>query len=574
MTRSGSLFGSSGPVNPRTGQVMSSTYDQADKVNKEGVPAFSRPLEEDVLSVLTTQTLSNTFYATKKELAKELVDVVEAMSQKDPAFLAKALVYARSRGLMKLAPTVGLAVLSKNKTPEGREAFRKVFRHVIRIPDDLREFATLVRTGKFGQKAFMGLRKTVVQNWLRHMSEYHGVKYGSTASEGVTLRDILRLTHPRPTTMKDIPKDARTALEYERLRNGAQEELFGWLVKGWENVGEEPSPTNPMIWALERLKRTESVVEAVALIEKYKLPWEVVVPSVKKMTEAHWGALVKEMPYMALLRNLNTMERHGVLAVKGTVQAIAEQLRKAENVRKSKQLPFRFFNAFKAYTGPQEIRDALADALEASFENVPEIKGLKVLVSNDISSSMSSAVSDRSQTTIAEIAGIFGAALFKKCEDVELIPFDDRAHPDLGRVSKRDSIMSIAKQIGRTQGGTNLAASIEHVIREKRSFDVFIGITDNEDWAGRGFLTVWEEYKKKVNKNAKAFLVTVAATRDGVAPANYPDVFFTYGWSDSVLRYISNVLSGGAGQVDAVRSIDLDKLGRKDEPEEAEAVAG
>lgn len=562
MTRGASLFGQPGPVNPRSGKVMSATFAKADKTNREGAPAFSRPLEEDVLAVLMTQTMGNCFYASKKELAKETVDVLRTMSAKDPSFLAKALVYARNRGLMKMAPTLGLAVLSENKEDKAKEAFRKSFRQVMRIPDDLREFVDLIRTGNFGKKSLTGLRKTMIQNWLRHMSEFHGVKYGSSASEGVTVRDILRLAHP-------LPKSEKTGKGYERLRNGAQAELFGWLVKGWENVGKDPSPTNPMVWALETLKRSEDEKEIVSLVRKYKLPWEVVVPAVKKMTVGIWKALMEGMPYMALLRNLNTLERHEVLKEKAVVKDIAKRLSDPEAVAKSKQLPFRFFNAFKAYTGPQEIRDALSEALEASFANMPEMPGT-VCVANDTSGSMSSPASDKGSTTFAEIAGIFAAALFKKCgDDVLILPFDTEVHPEKARVSKKDTLMSIAEKIQGHGGGTDIGAPIRHLLKKKEKVDVFIGITDSEDWAGRGFLSEWEEYKAKVSPKAKAFLVTIAPYRDGLSPKETKDVFYTYGWSDSVLKYISLVLAGGNGQVDDVKGIDLDSFGKKDEPETA-----
>lgn len=564
MTRGGSLFGQTGPVNPRSGKVMSTTFNKADKTNREGAPAFSRPLEEDVLAVLMTQTLGNTFYASKKEIAKETVDVLRAVSAKDPAFLAKALVYARNRGLMKMAPTIGLAVLSENKSAAAQDAFRKSFRHVMRIPDDLREFVDLIRTGSFGKKSLTGLRKTMIQHALRHMSEFHGVKYGSSASEGVTVRDILRLAHPRPKTTK-------SGKEYERLKNGAQAEMFGWLVKGWENVGKEPSPTNPMIWALETIKRSEDEKEIVSLVRKYKLPWEVVVPSVKKMTVGIWTALMEGMPYMALLRNLNTFERHGVLADKAVVKDIAARLSDKEAVEKSKQLPFRFWNAFKAYTGPQAIRDGLSDALEASFANMPEMSGT-ICIANDTSGSMGSLVSDKGTATFAEVAGIFAAALFKKAEDVMLLPFDTEVHAAKGRVSKRDTIMSIVEKISGHGGGTDIGAPIRHLLREKKKVDVFIGITDSEDWSGRGFLTEWEEYKAKINPKAKAFLVTIAPYRDGLSPKEMPDVYYTYGWSDNVLRFISMILAGGAGQVDHVKGIDLESYGKKVETKTEETV--
>lgn len=587
--------------------AMSPTYAKADKVNKEGFPAFSRSMEEDVLSVLMTQTLGNTFYCSAKELAKDLVETIEKAAEQDSEFLAKALVYARNKGLMKLAPTVGLTVLAaregkaelvaldakiasakkagkedevkelnilRNKVGK-KDNFRQAFKHVVRTPDDLREFVALCRT-KTITKGFGGSTKIAAQNFLRHMSEFHGVKYGSAASEGITLRDILRLAHPRESTNgHEFSCDNKKA--HERLKSGAQKELFAWLVKGWENVGTEPSPTNPLVWALETLKTLTDEKEIVSLVRKYRMPWEVVVPSVKKMTKGIWAALLDGMPYMALLRNLNTMTRHGVFDDKDVVLSVVKRLSDKEAVLKSKQLPFRFSNAFKFFTGAQEIRDAIADALETSFVNVPKING-RICVSNDISSSMQSPVSDKSKATCSEIAGILAAALFKSNPDTLIVPFDDNAHPELGRVSRRDSMMSIAEKIGISGGGTDLTASIQYLMKAREKVDVFIALTDNEDWAGRGFLTYWEKYKKDVNPNAKAFLITLLPYKDYVAPKGYPDVFFIMGWSPSILTYIPMQLEKGVGQVEAVKAIDLVNYGKvkvevKTEEVETEAVA-
>jgi len=545
MVRSNKLFGST-PQPQKPG--MSPTYAQADKVNREGFPAFTRTLEEDTLAVLLCNTLSNTFYADERTLAKETVDVLTRMAQKDADFLAKALVHARNRGLMRLAPVVGLAVLSAHGDGEKKVAFRRVFHHVVKTPDDLREFVSLCRSKQI-RKGLGGEARDAVKRWLQHISEYHAVKYGSAKSEGITLRDILRMAHPRPVSE-------------------AQRELFGWLVKGWDKVGLEPSPSNPQVWAFEKIKRAETEAEIVALVKKYRLTWEVVVPSVKKMTTGIWAALLDEMPYMALLRNLNTMARHHVFTDEATVKKIAKRLSDPEQVRKSKQFPFRFFNAFKAFEGPQGIRDALADALEQSFENVEALPG-RVCVANDISGSMSNPVSDKGKARYCDIAGILAAALFKKQEDVVLLPFDTTVHTIA--VSRRDSIMTIAGQIGLAQGGTDVGAPIRYLNQTHQKVDVFIGVTDGEDWAGRGFLTEWEEYRKEVSPNAKAFLVTISPYKDWNAPTGYPSVHFCVGWSDAVLKYIPLVLKGGAGQVEEVKKIDLAALGKKtEEPKAAE----
>lgn len=601
MTRSGSLFGGSG--RPRR-TAMSAAYKKADTVNHEGFPAFTRSIEETTLALLMTNTLSNTFYATQGQMVKETVEVLQKMADKDPEFLAKALVYSRNKGLMKLVSTVGLAVLSASDAAGAKAAFRKAFRHVIRIPDDLREFVDLCKKGqirkgtrvkvvtkvKDGKRVVVdrqvdgngvgglgGIAKLCVQNWLRHMSEYHAVKYGSAASKGVSLPDVVKLAHPKPKLLNATAQDNKKGQDYDRLRSGAQAELFGWLVKGWAEVGSEPSPSNPKVWAVEKIRRSDSNKEIVGLIEKYRLPQEAVIPAVKKMDTVIWGALLKGMPYMATLRQLNTMTRHQVFEDKTFVTEVSKRLSDKDAVLNSKQFPFRFLSAYKAFKGPQEIRDALVDALERSFVNMPEIKGLRVVISNDVSTSMDMKVVDgrkkrdgEEDTTpeCREIAGIFAAALFKRCDDAVILPFNKVAQPELGRVSKRDSMMTIAQKISALSGGTNLGAPCEYMMTQSEKADVFILLTDDEDWAGNGFLTAFEAYKRQRNPDAKAFCIRLAPKGNFSAPQGYPDVHFIEGWSSTVLSYIPLILKSGGSQVDEVRKVDLDTFGKKEVVEE------
>src|SRR5262249_37309530 len=101
---------------------------------------------------------------------------------------------------------------------------------------------------------------------------------------------------------------------------------------------------------------------------------------------------------------------------------------------------------------------------------------------------------------------------------------------------------------------------------------------DNEDWCygwdGRtlaqfhtapaqrgdehGFLNAWRKYKRKVNPDAKAFLLSIAPYRQAVAPQNEPDVWFIYGWSNAVLPVIARTLQGVETQMAAVRAVALE----------------
>ena len=78
-------------------------------VNREGFPAFKRDWKEQYLQMLLTNTMSSTFYASANELCKNALDLHRYAADEDPFFMAKALVYARNEGFMRLQPLVGLA---------------------------------------------------------------------------------------------------------------------------------------------------------------------------------------------------------------------------------------------------------------------------------------------------------------------------------------------------------------------------------------------------------------------------------------------------------------------------------
>jgi 60 kDa SS-A/Ro ribonucleoprotein len=525
------------------------TTRNATHLNREGAPAYCRTLREQVVQILTTGTTADTFYVSGQDLVKEALEVLSRARTEMPEFLARAVVYARNEGLMKSLPILGVAVLSGGGGLT-KPLFEKAFPRVIQTPDDLREFVTLCKSGTVsGRKGLGGVARLVVREWLQNLSEYHAVKYGSSASREITLRDILRLAHPAP-------------------QSAALAERFGWLVKGRKGLGSDLE-LNRQIRSLEALKLAATEDEQLALIREGRLPYEVVVPSVKQTTPAIWGELLHQAPYFNLLRNLNTFTRNGVFESEENVRYAVEKLTNPRAVEHSKVLPFRFFDAWKAYCqngqSDSRIADALREALELSFCNMPTLGDRTVAIGTDVSGSMGCSISEKSSTKFIDIAGIFTGALLKRIEGRAIpLPFDDRVHHDHG-LSGRDDILVSASKIARYHGGsTAVGAPIEHLLRSRTNVDVFIGITDNVDWdygqgcyASGNFLNLWRRYRKEVNREAKAFLVTIAPYRDAVAPAGEPGVHYIYGWSDQVLKYIALRLETGSGQVEKISKMSL-----------------
>lgn len=535
--------------------------DRKVHVNHEGARSYRRDLREQAVNILTTGTLSNTFYASKEQIASEAVAVLLKARDEQPEFLARALVYARNQGFMKALPVLGLVALSGNR--QARSLFEAVFDQVILIPDDLRLFVALCRSGHVpGRDGLGGVASLAVKRWLNRMSEYHAVKYGSAASSTVTLGDIIRMTHP-------LPQDRRTA------------ERFGWLTKGGSGLGSDAN-LNPQIRMLEILKTMPTLEAQLAVVKNSSLPYEVVVPSMKGTNTEVWEALLQRAPYFNLLRNLVTFTRHGVFAREENVRLAVGKLTNRLAVERSKVLPFRFFDAWKRYSSEEghdnRIADALRVALELSFSNLPSFGDRKVAIGSDVSGSMGGLISDKGTARYIDVAGIFTGALLKRIEGRAIaLPFDGNIRHDLHLSGRDDILVTTDKMASAFGGATAVGAPLQHLLRHKIAVDVFVGITDNVDWAhGHGyfthgsFLKLWRSYRKQIAPNCKAYLVTIAPYRNAVAPSGEPGVHFIYGWSDRVLKYIALNVESGASQIRAIKEMSLDSKDPNGGPEDHE----
>lgn len=486
----------------RAKQLFNNHIPPATTVNKEQYPAYDTPLEERYLQTLLTNTLGSIFYTTQDELLKEAEQVHDAMLEKDGQYAAKAMVYARNHGYMRLQPILGLAKLSKADTG----LFAEIFPQVIKIPADLADFMTILNymgRGEGGRAV-----KRSVGKFLNAISEYWAMKYNGKG-RGYNLTDAIKTVHPKP---KDAKQDA----------------LFKYLLgKGCD------AALLPQITAYETLKRgTENPV---ALIREGRLNWETVTGAIKPTKEV-WNALVPQMPVFALLRNLNTFERHDVL--NANREYIIDMLTNAEVLQKSKILPFRFLTAFNQVSEVW-VKDALRQAVELTFGNLPDIPG-KTAIFLDISGSMSG--------DYLRIGSVFALALFKKTGGNAIFRlFDTQAYNP--QPSMCDSILSQAEKI-QARGGTDTGVCLRN-LREK--VDNIIIITDEQQNTGSPFYRALKDYRQHLNRKAKAFVVDLAPYDARMTPPTDHDTFYVYGWSENVLHYISYACQGYGGMVERIR---------------------
>lgn len=488
--------------------VPSST---ATTVNHEGYPAWKRSLEEQYLQMLLTNTLSNTFYVKQGDLLKESNELHDKMVATDPAYMAKALVYARNKGFMRSQTILGLFKLSSLK----ERFFEQVFEEIIRTPNDLSDFFSIVRSVRGGEG---GRRiKRVAGNWiLKNLTEYWAIKYGSDRGNGgYSLADMIRTTHPK--------------CEHNAI--------IAYLL------GKNPKTGLPQIDCFEALKYAKSDTDKVALITTGRLPHEVAT-TFAGGSKAVWKAIVPQMPIFALLKNLATIERQGVM--NDVRDVVVATFQNKDKVRNSKILPFRFIDAME-HVRDGKVKDALRDALEISFESIPDFEG-NTGVLLDVSPSMFHT------PNLMKTASVLATSIMKKTGgNGELVLFGNTAQ--VHHISMRDSLLTQAETLARIQiPGTNQGIAIQTLLNARKSVDNLIIITDGEQNSGRPFMDVLADYKRIVNKNVRTFIVDVSPYGHAITATQERNTYYIYGWNDQVLNYINLASKGFGGIVDAIKN--------------------
>lgn len=485
-------------------------------LNKDGYPAYTRSAEEQYVQTLVTNTFGNTFYSSQNELLSEAEQLHREMAQSNPQFMAKALVYARNEGYMRLQPLFGLAMLSAYRP----DLFAKVFLQVVRIPSDLTDFLTILKgmgRGEGGRAV-----KRQVNRFLGGVSEYWAIKYNGRG-RGYSLGDAIATAHPKPADLK-------------------QQALFRYLRGQETNLS-----LLPQVEALEQLKQAATEAEQLHWIDAGRLPHEVVTGAVKP-SSAVWEALIDQMPTFALLRHLKTLERAGVLEDRYNLEKVASRLTNQQALQKAKILPFRFAKAFRQVQHPV-LRDALRDAVEYTFANLPELES-RTAIFLDISGSMSG--------EYLQIGSVFALALYKKTQGSSLFWLFDTEAED-ARPSRRDSILSQADRI-QTRGGTDTGAPVRKLLAERIKVDQIVIITDEQQNSGSPFYAELQKYRAKVNPNVKAFIIDVAPYRSAMIPPQDRNTFYIYGWSDTVLSYIAQTARGYESMVRLVEDLELESI--------------
>jgi len=463
------------------------------------------------------------YYASEQKLTVENAEAVRRCIAADGARVVARIVEISDAGrapkndpaLFALAMAAGLGDVAT------RRAALEALPRVARIGTHLFHFAQYVE----GFRGWGRALRRAVADWYnsRPIDElaYQVVKYQQR--DGWSHADLLRLAHP--------------------VRPGKQD-LYGWIVDGWPGVGDEPhdDPELRLVWAFERAKRASSAAEIATLIRDYRLPREAV--PTQWLTDARvWEALLADMPMTAMIRNLATMTRVGLLApLSDASKAIVAQLADAERLRRARVHPIQVLAALKTYAAGRGVRgngewqpvgevvDALDAAFYATFGNV-EPAGRRLLLALDVSGSMAGGMvggvpglTPRAASAAMSLitANVEASYAFVGFTADETTRYPGAAISPLA-ISPKQRLDDVERSVSNLPfGGTDCALPMIWAQEQHVEVDAFVIYTDSETWAGKIHpAQVLAEYRQRMGIPAK--LVVVGMTSNGFSIADPND---------------------------------------------------
>jgi len=295
--------------------------------------------------------------------------------------------------------------------------------------------------------------------------------------------------------------------------------------------------------------------------------WESII-SEKGSSEASWKEAIDVMGHMALLRNLRNFSQKGVKP-----ELFLDKLK--EGVGWGKQLPFRYYSAYKAIQkdATPQVMDAVEECLTLSLGNLPHFDGRVISLCDNSGSAHGAFTSDAGTMSVAGIANLTGIITGSVADEGYVGVFGDRL--DTFPIRKKSSIFDMAKDAdrrgGKVGGGTENGIWVfwKQAIQKKEHWDHVFVYSDMQ--AGHGGLYgvdgtnyanyIWgspkgrlgstygrgnqyidvpkliAEYRSKVNSKVMVYLIQVAGYQDTIVPEFFDRTFILGGWGPGLLRF-------------------------------------
>jgi 60 kDa SS-A/Ro ribonucleoprotein len=476
-------------------------------------------------------TEGGSYYAKERELTRENAEAVARCIASDGARAVGRIVAVSDAGRAPKndAAIFALAMAAKLGDFETRRLALAALPQVCRTGTHLLHFAEYVQAfGGWGRGT-----RTAVQRWFNGQTAralaYQAVKYQSR--DGWSTRDLLRLAHPKAASAE-------------------HDAIYRWVVRG--ELAEPVPAALQLLSAFEQAKRATDVRQIVALISDANLPRECV--PTQWLTDARvWEALLARMPMTAMIRNLATMTRIGLLQPLGeATKTVIARLHDDKRLGEARIHPIAVLAALKTYAAGRGARgqhswtplpaivDALDDAFYATFKQV-EPSRARTLLALDVSGSMSggmvAGVPGLSPRVASAAMALVTAATEPEHAFVgftgELTELDISPKWRLDQVVERISNLPF--------GGTDCAQPMLWAMQKRVSVDTFVIYTDSETWAGNIHpVQALNDYRQRTGIAAKLVVVGMVSNGFSIADPNDAGMLDVVGFDTATPTVISD----------------------------------
>lgn len=475
-----------------------------------------------------------TYYASEKKLARENAACVERLIQLDgPRLVREVAEISESGRAPKNDPAIlAIAMAAKLGNLETRRAAYAALPRVCRIGTHLYHFAaftSVINGGGWGK----GMRHAIAR-WFNARSvddaAHQVVKYPSR--DGWSAKDLMNLAHPNP-------KKATGGGDF-----AARDALYRWATYGAEGLDADQRSKLPAIAeAFESLKGVTDVKKVVATIRDHELPREAV-PTEHLTRPEVWAALLPHMGLTALIRNLATMTRVGLIAPLGEhLHSICHRLQDAPQLQKARVHPMQLLVASRTYaqghgergkstwTPVQSIVDALDEGFYRAFAAVVPTNR-PTLLALDVSGSMCSGMIAGSPGITPREASAAMALVTAAVEpNHHIVGFSGASTGYGGKwgggqagltdiaISAKMRLPDVIRAIEKIpMGGTDCALPMIWAEKQKAKIDSIAIYTDNETWAGDVQPHhALQSYRRSSGRATKLAVVGLTATNVTIA---------------------------------------------------------
>ncbi len=495
--------------------------------NYEGAEAYTLSFKEELYAAVAATALSDTFYESADSRLTRIQELVRVVAARDAQFVAKLAVYTRQQMHLRSVPLVLLVELAK--VHSGDDLIRRTTRQVVQRADEITELLAYYQqaNGRSGTKRLHRLSKQLqrgLADAFNRFDEYQFAKYNRDGE--VKLRDALFLVHPKA-------KDETQQQIFDRIASNSLKTAYTWETE-LSRTGQEVSEED------EEAKRAA-----------FREQWETLVRSGK-------------MGHMALLRNLRNLLRADVS--EEVLELVAQRIADPEQVRRSRQFPFRFYAAYRELEGVSHacvatFLQALDDAMTASAANIagfaPEDR---VAIFTDVSGSMHTNLSRRSSMQYYEV-GLVLSALFRRTVKLAytgLFGEDFR----MVQTNPRNGVLSNVRRLSKVNVGqsTNGYKAIKHLLENGIMVDKVLIFTDcqlwNSNWGSNETIAQYWKHYQHFFPEAKLYLFDLAGYGNTPISTHGSQVKLIAGWSDKVFDML-DAMENGSSAVKEIERVEI-----------------